>query len=408
MSAAPPSRAAHVVPRVLIVALFFLWGAANNLNDVLITHFKGLFSLGDFGAGLVQSAFYLGYFCLAIPAALFMRAYGYRAAVLLGLGLYGLGALLFWPAAGALSYPGFLAALFVIASGLAFLETSANPLIARLGSPETASRRLNFAQAFNPLGSIGGVLIGRAFILSDSPALDRAMQAAAVQVPYLVIGLGVLFWALLIFLAPFPSSVTEPDRDEGVGATRDFAALLRMPRVLAGVVTQFFYVGAQVGVWSFMIRYAEVALPGTRATEAAEYLTLSLVVFMVGRFVGAGLMGRIRPLPLLSGFAAAACGCCLFAASVGGMAGVVALVASSFFMSIMYPTIFAETVNGLGGRTKAGSALLVMAIIGGAVFTAGMGLVSDATGSIVRAMVVPAACFLVVLLFGLFSIRKPA
>ncbi|WP_010215837.1 hypothetical protein [Sphingomonas sp. PAMC 26621] len=213
---------------------------------------------------------------------------------------------------------------------------------------------------------------------------------------------------MLIFLAPFPPAVTEPDRNEGVGATGDFAALLRMPRFLAGVVTQFFYVGAQVGVWSFMIRYTEVALPGTRATEAAGYLTVSLVVFMVGRFVGAGLMGRIRPLPLLSAFAAAACACCLFAASVGGMAGVVALVASSFFMSIMYPTIFAETVDGLGVRTKAGSALLVMAIIGGAVFTAGMGLVSDATGSILRAMIVPAACFLVVLLFGLLSARKPS
>uniref|UniRef100_UPI0035CAF6F0 L-fucose:H+ symporter permease n=1 Tax=uncultured Sphingomonas sp. TaxID=158754 RepID=UPI0035CAF6F0 len=399
----------RMVPLVLIVALFFLWGVANNLNDVLITHFKGLFSLGDFGAGLVQSAFYLGYFCLAIPAALFMRAYGYRAAVLLGLGLYGAGALLFWPAAGSLSYPGFLGALFVIASGLAFLETSANPLIARLGSAETASRRLNFAQAFNPLGSITGVLIGRAFILSDAPAsLDRATQAAAVQIPYLVIGLGVLLWALLIRLAPFPPIATEPDADEGVGVAADFAALARMPRFLVGVLAQFFYVGAQVGVWSFMIRYTVVALPGTPATQAAGYLTASLVVFMVGRFVGAGLMGRIRPLPLLSVFAAAGAACCLFAAAVGGMAGVLALVASSFFMSILYPTIFAEAVDGLGTRTKAASALLVMAIIGGAVFPAVMGLVSDATGSIVRAMLVPGMCFLVVLAFGLFSARRSA
>ncbi|TPG54687.1 L-fucose:H+ symporter permease [Sphingomonas glacialis] len=397
-----PQAAARIVPTVLIVALFFLWGAANNLNDVLIAHFKGLFSLGDFGAGLVQSAFYLGYFCLAIPAALFMRAYGYRAAVLLGLGLYGAGALLFWPAAAALSYPFFLVALFVIASGLAFLETSANPLIARLGSPETAARRLNFAQAFNPLGSITGVLIGRAFILSDAPhTLDRATQAASVQIPYLVIGLGVLFWALLIRLAPFPAIATQPEPNEGVGAAADFAALARTPRFLAGVLAQFFYVGAQVGVWSFMIRYAEVTIPGTRATEAAGYLTASLVVFMIGRFVGAALMGRIRPLPLLTAFAAIAAACCAFASLAGGMAGVVALVASSFFMSIMYPTIFAETVAGLGTRTKAGSALLVMAIIGGAVFPAAMGLVSDASGSIVPAMLVPAGCFLVVLLFGL-------
>jgi FHS family L-fucose permease-like MFS transporter len=410
MNRTETTRASLTLPIILIVALFFLWGVANNLNDVLISHFKGLFSLGDFGAGLVQSAFYLGYFCLAIPAALFMRSYGYRAAVLLGLILYGAGALLFWPAASALSYPAFLAALFIIASGLAFLETSANPLIARLGSPETASRRLNFAQAFNPLGSISGVLVGRAFILSDSTTaqLDRTQAAAAVQMPYLFIGIGVLIWAVLIRLAKFPAIATQPDVEEGVGAASDFAWLLRSPRFLMGVLAQFFYVGAQVGVWSFLIRYVETVLPGTPATTAAGYLTASLIAFMAGRFVGVALMGRVRPLPLLAIFATAAAILCAVAGVVGGMTGVLALVASSFFMSILYPTIFAEAVDGLGPRTKAGSALLVMAIVGGAVFPAVMGLVSDAGGSIVQAMLVPAACFLVVLAFGVFHMRRPA
>lgn len=410
MNRTETTRASLAVPIILIVALFFLWGVANNLNDVLISHFKGLFSLGDFGAGLVQSAFYLGYFCLAIPAALFMRSYGYRAAVLLGLILYGAGALLFWPAASALSYPAFLAALFIIASGLAFLETSANPLIARLGSPETASRRLNFAQAFNPLGSITGVLVGRAFILSDSTVeqLDRTQAAAAVQMPYLFIGIGVLVWAVLIRLAKFPPIATQPDVEEGVGAASDFAWLLRSPRFLMGVLAQFFYVGAQVGVWSFLIRYVETVLPGTPATTAAGYLTASLIAFLVGRFVGVALMGRVRPLLLLAIFATAAAILCAIAGVVGGMTGVLALVGSSFFMSILYPTIFAEAVDGLGPRTKAGSALLVMAIVGGAVFPAVMGLVSDAGGSIVGAMLVPAACFLVVLAFGLFHLRRPA
>jgi FHS family L-fucose permease-like MFS transporter len=410
MNRTETTRASLTLPIILIVALFFLWGVANNLNDVLISHFKGLFSLGDFGAGLVQSAFYLGYFCLAIPAALFMRSYGYRAAVLLGLILYGAGALLFWPAASALSYPAFLAALFIISSGLAFLETSANPLIARLGSPETASRRLNFAQAFNPLGSISGVLVGRAFILSDSTTaqLDRTQAAAAVQMPYLFIGIGVLIWAVLIRLAKFPAIATQPDVEEGVGAASDFAWLLRSPRFLMGVLAQFFYVGAQVGVWSFLIRYVETVLPGTRATTAAGYLTASLIAFMAGRFVGVALMGRVRPLPLLSIFATAAAILCAVAGVVGGMTGVLALVVSSFFMSILYPTIFAEAVDGLGPRTKAGSALLVMAIVGGAVFPAVMGLVSDASGSIVQAMLVPAACFLVVLAFGVFHMRRPA
>lgn len=412
---AKDQAAVGLLPVVLVVALFFLWGVANNLNDVLIAHFKKLFTLSDLQAGLVQSAFYLGYFCLAIPAALFMRAKGYRAAVLTGLGLYGLGALLFWPAAGAQSYPFFLAALFVIAGGLAFLETSANPLIARLGPEETASRRLNLAQAFNPLGSIAGVVLGSQLILSGvtvspermaamSPAaLDawRASEAGSVQLPYLLIGLVVIGWAVLIRVVRFPLVATESDVDEGVGALDDFRALLRERRLLFGVAAQFFYVGAQVGIWSYLIRYAQVAVPGTGEHLAASYLTLSLALFMAGRFAGAALMGRIAALPLLAGFAGLSALLCICAAVLGGVAGVAALIATSFFMSIMYPTIFAESVAGLGPRTKSAAALLVMAIIGGAVLTAAMGYVSDASGSILWAMLVPAACFLVVLGFAL-------
>jgi len=351
-----------------------------------------------------------------------MRAKGYRAAVLLGLGLYGAGALLFWPAAGAQSYPFFLLSLFIIASGLAFLETSANPLIARLGAPETASRRLNLAQAFNPLGSITGVLIGSQFILSGvaltpdqvaamppaALAAHNAAEAAAVQMPYLLIALVVLGWALLIRLTPFPAIATESDVDEGVGALDDFRALLGNRQVMLGVVAQFFYVGAQVGVWSFLIRYAQVAAPGTGEHLAAGYLTISLVVFMIGRFAGTALMGRIAPLPLLTGFAAIGAVLCILAALVGGTVGIWALVASSFFMSIMYPTIFAESVHGLGARTKSAAALLVMAIIGGAVVPALMGWVSDRSGSIVYAMLVPALCFAVVLASGATARRARA
>ncbi len=419
MSTAPLAERNRALPFILIVALFFLWGVANNLNDVLIAHFKKLFTLTDLQAGLVQSAFYLGYFCLAIPAALLMRALGYRAAVLLGLGLYGAGALLFWPAAGAQSYPFFLAALFVIASGLAFLETSANPLIARLGPPETASRRLNLAQAFNPLGSITGVFVGSRFILSGvtltpaqiaamSPAqlaAHNAAEAAAVQLPYLLIGLGVIGWAVLIRITRFPAVATEREVAEGVGAADDFRVLIRNPRLLLGVTAQFFYVGAQVGIWSFLIRYCEVAVPGTPERAAADFLTLSLVVFMAGRFAGTALMGRIAPLPLLTAFAAIGLLLCVFAALAGGAVGIWALVATSFFMSIMYPTIFAESVAGLGARTKSAAALLVMAIVGGAAMPAAMGLVSDQSGSILFAMLVPAACFAVVMLFGVKARR---
>ena len=417
MSEAAIPAGRRLLPFVLIVALFFLWGVANNLNDVLIAHFKKLFTLSDLQAGLVQSAFYLGYFLLAIPAALFMRARGYRAAVLLGLGLYAAGALLFWPAAAAQSYPFFLTALFVIASGLAFLETSANPLIARLGSPESASQRLNLAQAFNPLGSITGVLIGSHFILSgtvapaehmpdEALAAYRASEAAAVQGPYLAIAAGVILWAVLIRLTPFPAAATEREVDEGVGAAGDFRALLAMPRLWFGIAAQFFYVGAQVGIWSFLIRYSQVAVPGTSEQAAAGHLTLSLVLFMVGRFAGAALMGRIRPLPLLATFGAIGAALCIFAALAGGSLGVAALVATSFFMSIMYPTIFAETVDGLGARTKSAAALLVMAIVGGAVMPAAMGFVSDRAGSIVTAMLVPALCFAVVMAFALRARRR--
>jgi len=390
------------LPVILIVALFFLWGVANNLNDVLIAHFRRVFTLGDFGAGLVQSAFYLGYFCLAIPAALFMRARGYRAAVLVGLVLYGAGALLFWPAAAARSYPAFLVALFVIASGLGFLETSANPLIARLGPPETAARRLTLAQAFNPLGSITGVLVGRQFILSDG----AEALADAVLGPYMAVGLGVLGWALLIRLTPFPAVATRHDVEPGVGATSDFAAVLASPRVRGGVLAQFLYVGAQVGIWSFLIRYAQVAVPGMGERSAADWLTASLVAFTVGRFAGTALMTRVAPLPLLAGCAGAAGLLCVIAALVGGGTGVAALVAASLFMSVQYPIIFAEAVAGLGERAKSAAALLVMAIVGGAVVPAAMGLVSDGTGSILLAMLVPAGCFAGVLLFAVRAGRR--
>ena len=404
----------------LIVSLFFLWGMANNLNDVLIKHFKKLFTLGDFGSGLVQSAFYLGYFLLAIPAALFMQRYGYKAAVIFGLILYGAGALLFFPAAQVQSYGFFLAALFILAGGLAFLETSANPMVATLGPPEDAERRLNFAQAFNPLGSIAGVIIGRTFILSgveyspgeiaamspQSIAAWHAREAAAVQTPYVVIGIGVLVWALLIALTRFPPSATRHD-GEGIGNLARFRELLGRQRYMFGVFAQFCYVGAQVGIWSYTIRYVQAELPGTPEKVATDLLTGALILFMIGRFVGTALMRRIEPLRLLTAFAFTNSFLTIVAAFVGGNLGVGTLVISSFFMSIMVPTIFAASIRGLGDLTKLGSSLVVMAIIGGAVFTAAMGLVSDATGQIRLAMFVPVFCFVVVGAFAV-SMRQAA
>jgi MFS transporter, FHS family, L-fucose permease len=385
-----------VLPIVLITALFFFWGAANNLNDVLIAHFKRAFTLSDLQSGLVQSAFYMGYFVFAIPAALAMKRFGYKGAVLIGLGLFGVGALLFWPAADARSYGFFLAALFVIASGLAFLETSANPLVTRLGPPEGAERRLNLAQAFNPLGSIAGVFIGREFILAE--AGSPAAEASSVQMPYLLIALAVFAWAALIAFTRFPRIATER-ATETIGTAAEFGQLFRRRAYMLGVVAQFFYVGAQVGIWSYLIRYMGAAV-GADEKSAASWLMISLGVFMAGRFAGAALMGVVRPATLLAGFAAINAALCVVAALTGGWIGVYALVATSFFMSIMFPTIFALSLRGLGDLAKPGASLLVMAIIGGAVLTALMGWLSDASGSILTAMFVPTGCFLAVLLFA--------
>ena len=400
-------------PLALIVSLFFLWGVANNLNDVLVTQFKKAFTLSDFQAALVQSAFYLGYFVVALPAGIYMRRYGYKSAVVFGLMLYGLGALLFWPAAASATYGVFLAALFVIASGLAFLETSANPYVTLLGPSSSAAARLNLAQAFNPLGSITGVLVGQHFIFTgvehsaaELAAMDSAThtafvksEAAAVQMPYLVIGISVIAWAILILLTRFPRSAISV-RDEGAARHGVLKSLLRDGRFLGAVFAQFFYVGAQVAVFSYMIRYAQSTMPGTADKVAANFVTAGLVCFMVGRFAGAGLMKYLKPARVLALFAAVNVLLTIFAAFVPGPSGMYALVASSFFMSVMYPTIFALGVEGRSDdERKFGAALLVMSIIGGAVLTAVMGAASDAAG-IAHAMLVPAVCFIAIFLFA--------
>ena len=391
-------RGADRMAIVLTVGLFFLWGVAANLNDVLIAHFRTLFALGDFGSGLVQSAFYLGYFCFAVPAGLAMRRFGYKRAVVIGLLLFGSGALLFWPASLMLSYGFFLVALFVSASGLAFLETAANPMVAVLGPAETAARRLTLAQAFNPLGSITGVGLGLLLILSDSRR-SVVEQAAAVRLPYVLIAVVALSWAALIGLTRFPAVATRGGEAED-SAPGAFRALLARPRYLAGVGAQFFYVGAQVGVWSFLIRYTTAAFPDFGTRHAAWLLTGSLALFMAGRFVGSALMTRLSGAWLMMVFGLINAALCGLAVAVGGWTGVAALVASSAFMSIMYPTIFVLALRGLGPLTKPGSSLIVMAIIGGAALTALMGLVSDWAGTIRAAMLVPAACFLIVALFA--------
>jgi FHS family L-fucose permease-like MFS transporter len=410
-----------LLPLILIISLFFLWGMANNLNDILITQFKKVFSLSDLKSGLVQSAFYTGYFVFSIPASLFMRRYSYKAAVVTGLLLYAFGAFLFYPAAAQREYSLFLGALFVIASGLAFLETSANPLIVAMGDPATAERRLNFAQSFNPFGCISGIVIGREFILSghEPSAADLAAMAPtaleqfyqtesqAVQGPYVVIAVVVFLWAFLVLWVKFPKIATQATASESVVSWADYKNLLRSGRFMFGVAAQFFYVGAQVCLWSYTIRYGQQAMPGTGEKILANYLLASLVIFMVGRFVATALMARVKPSLLMFIYALANVVLCTVAILSPNFIGMLALVATSFFMSLMFPTIFALTIKNLGEQAKAGSSLVVMSIIGGAVLAAAMGFVSDLS-SIHVAVIIPLVSFGVIAAFARSCFQREA
>ena len=397
------------IPFFLVTGLFFLWAIPNNLNDVLIRQFMKSFEISRLQAGLVQSAFYLGYFCFSIPAALVMRRFGYRTGLITGLVLYASGTFLFLPAASARSYPLFLMALFVIASGLGFLETGANPLITQLGEPESSVRRLNFSQAFNPIGSICGAMIGTLFIFSgiEPGAHEIARmkvqgiydtylrhETARVLTPYLVLGVVVLLWAALILRTDFPAVAGD---QPAVAGKRDggYLRLLQYPSFLFSVAAQFCYVGAQVGTWSYFIQYAQDYTHVPEKT-AGYLLTMTLAAFAVGRFLSSHLMKRIRPSFMLGVFAMANIVLLAIGIVLPGWTGLIAVLLTSFFMSLMFPTIFALGIKDLGVHTKEGSSLIVMAIIGGAVFTPLMGLAFQVTRSMALSMSVPLACYLVV------------
>src|SRR6266481_4886217 len=373
--------AGQLVPFILVTALFFLWGIPNNLNDVLIRQFMKSFAISRFQAGLVQSAFYMGYFLLAMPAALMMRRVGYKAGFVTGLVLYALGTFLFWPAAMVGRYEFFLLALFVIASGLSFLETASNPFIAQLGDPDSSERRLNFAQAFNPIGAITGALIGTVFIFSgieltpQQVALQQAShtyeaylrsETLRVVKPYLVIGAIALIWAVLILRTKFPSIHSEHENESGDHG--HLSDLFRNPQFLFAVFAQFFYVGAQVGTWSYFITYVQEYAHQSEKI-AGYFLTGTLAAFGVGRFASAWLMRFINPGKLMGAYCIANIVLVGVAVLIPGWLGLWCVFLTSFFMSLMFPTIFALGLKELGPNTKLGGSLLVMAIVGGAVLT---------------------------------------
>src|SRR5215469_4868992 len=411
--------AGHITVFILVTALFYLWGIPNNLNDVLIRQFMKSFAISRFQAGLVQSAFYMGYFLLAIPAALLMRKLGYKAGFVSGLLLYGTGCFLFWPAALSGRYAFFLIALFVIASGLSFLETAANPFIAQLGDPESSERRLNFSQAFNPLGSISGVLIGTVFIFSGVELSSTQVQSLQAQhlfeaylrseklrvvKPYLFLGSVAIFWAILILRTTFPAIQSEHENskeDQDHGRFRD---LLHYPHFLLAVGAQFMYVGAQVGTWSYFIQYVQEF---THQPEkiAGYFLTGTLAAFGIGRFGSAYLMKFLEPSRLLGVYAIANVALLAFGVLDPGWAGLWAIFLTSFFMSLMFPTIFALGLKGLGPNTKLGGSLLVMAIVGGALMPLLMGKIGDARHSIAPGYLVPLVAYVMVALYAFAGSR---
>lgn len=391
---------------VLTVSLYFLWGMAHNLNDILIAQFKKAFTLSDLQASLVQSCFYVAYLIMPIPVALFMQRFGYKAAVIMGLVLYGTGALLFWPAAESVQYANFLLALFVIACGLTFLETSGLGIVAALGSPERLEWRINLASAFNPLGSIVGILLGRQFIFSgielsgaERAAMDgtalasyRAAEAHTVQLPYAIIGCTVLAWAVMVACTRFPAAVQTADRGSPLDGLR---ALLRSRMFVLGVATQFLYVGTQIGIWSFLIRYAQQNVPGMPEQAAALYLTLSLVVFMAARFIATFMLRFYSSAQLGAAFAAASVVLTGAAVLAPGHLGLLSLVGVSFFMSVMFPAIYSIGLAGNSAHAKPASALMIMSITGGAVLSAAMGAISD-HWSIALAYIVPLISFVAI------------
>ena len=405
----------HLLPFVFVTVLFFLWGMSNNLTDILVQQFRKSFELSQFSAQLVQTANFFGYFCMAIPAALLMRRWGYKAGMVTGLVMFGTGMVLFWPAAVSGQYGLFLMALFTVGCGASILETAANPFIAQFGDPATSEQRLNFSQSFNPPGTITGVLIGTYFIFSgvEKNQVEVAAMKAAGTYPaylhteimrvvptYLTFGAVVLLCAFVLSRTQFPVIQVE---HEGVGENHgSFAELLRIPAIWIAVTANFCNVGAQISSWSSLIPYMKQY---TAVSErfAALYLLSTLIAMGIGRFVSTPLMRFVRPSLMLGAYGVMNALLMLVAVSRPGIVGACAVVASGFFISIMFPTIFALGLKGLGRNTKIGGSLLVMAIVGGAIFPPVLGLIAKHTGSLALGYVVPLVGFAGVAVYGFYQ-----
>ena len=421
-----------LVPFVLITSLFALWGFANDITNPMVSAFKKILELNNTQASWVQAAFYGGYFTMALPAAYVVKKFSYKTGILVGLALYAIGALLFFPAAALENYAFFLAALYIITFGLAFLETTANPFILSMGDEATATQRLNLAQAFNPLGALMGLLVAQTFILGSlksddldaqgngiyetlSTSAKAAVKTADLELirnPY--VGLGI-FVALLLVVIAFVKMPEEAQTKKKLNLWNSIKRICKEEAFVGGVIAQLFYVGAQIMCWTYIYQYAENL--GFDNRSAVNYAYAALIIFLLGRFICVYLLKFIHSGKLLMILGFLAVCCCLGTIFIQGMGGLYALVLTSFCMSLMFPTIYGIALNGLGDDAKPASAFLVMAIVGGAFMPILQGMILDIGGQgyndtlilgvpeVNFSFILPLICFGVVALFGYRSMK---
>jgi MFS transporter, FHS family, L-fucose permease len=399
-----------LVPFILVTTLFFLWGFAHGCLDVLNKHFQELLHMSKAKSAFVQFVFYGGYFLMAIPAGLLMQKFGYKKGIIFGLLLFATGAFLMLPATLIQTFGSFLFCLFVIACGLTCLETAANPYTTVLGPPASGAQRINFSQSFNGLGWIAGPLVGGMLIFSVN---GNSNKFASIALPYLLIGTLVLIVAFLFWRAKFPPLKEESQQpgDSGSSSEAKLIDLLKHPHFVMAVIAQFLYVAAQTGVNSFFINYVTEEIPSMTNQHAAQILGFGgMGLFWLGRFTGSTVLMRvIKPNRLLAFYAIMNVLTMALVVAGLGWISVVALFSTYFFMSVMFPTIFALGINGLGPLTKKGSSILVMSIVGGAIIPMFMGWIADVS-SMALGFIVPLACFAYIFFFGLkgYKVRESA
>jgi len=409
-----------LVPFILITSLFSMWGFANDITNPLVAAFRTVMEISNAKAALIQFAFYGGYGTMAIPAALFVKKYSYKAGILLGLGLYAFGALLFFPAAQFEMFGFFLGSLYILTFGLAFLETTANPYILAMGSEETATRRLNLAQSFNPMGSLLGMFVASQFILTNlesdkrdasgnlifgtlsevEKATIRTHDLAVIRDPYVILGLVVIAMFILIAIYKMPK---RENADHTVRPIVIARRLFKNVRYREGVIAQLFYVGAQIMCWTFIIHYAENL--GIPKSTAQNYNIVAMIIFLSSRFISTALMKYLNPKLMLTLFAVGGMITTTGVILIGGMTGLYLLVATSAFMSLMFPTIYGIALKGLGEDSTLGAAGLVMAIVGGALMPPLQGIIIDfGTVGFLPAVnfsfILPFICFVVIAIYG--------